>query len=80
LSSVSLALAPESSARVQASDATFVVSTTSRNLGIQAIGADSQGAAVGSVATSPATRAIDSLFAGPVDFLGRLDDTFSMSV
>jgi hypothetical protein len=81
LSSVSLALAPESSARVQASDATFVASTASRNVGIQAISSDTQGAAaVGSVATAPAARAIDSLFAGQVDFLGRLDDTFSMSV
>jgi hypothetical protein len=82
LPGIAIALSAETSTRAQANEVTVAPSSIHRNSASQSVASDAQATtSVGSAATiPPAVRAIDSLFAGPVDFLGRLDDTFSMSV
>ena len=82
LPGIAIAMSAETSTRAQANEVTAAPSNIHRNSANQSVASDAQPTtSVGSSATiAPTVRAIDSLFAGPVDFLGRLDESFSLSV
>jgi hypothetical protein len=81
LPGIAIAMSAETSTRAQANEVTAAPSNIHRNSANQSVASDAQPTtSVDSAATiAPTVRAIDSLLAGPVDFLGRLDESFSLS-
>lgn len=80
LSGVALALPAATSPSILTHEVRTVAANT-HHAGIQPATVDAQGTAASAVfPTHQASRAIDSLFSGPVDFLGRLDESFSMGI